>query len=168
MRGMNNAERRHEAIELDDHFSDNMHLLSITATSRLATEGPINRSNMIRYNYKGNSSERHWRHLVWLMCLGCSSAWSDPFLLPQSTKEALDLVGMVSLIFATAFLAKLLFAVFVMLFVLMHLALIGVVIAGLVRKRFWRKGIQFCLIGLALMYVALFALWRAQGKPDGV
>lgn len=33
MKRMSNFSRTHEAIELDDHFSDNMHLLSNTATS---------------------------------------------------------------------------------------------------------------------------------------
>lgn len=82
-------------------------------------------------------------------------AGADPFLLPKSAAQAHDQGRLLLEVIAIVVIGKILFALAVGIFVLLHIALTALIIIGVIRKRFWRFGIRFCLVGLALLYSAL-------------
>ncbi len=84
-----------------------------------------------------------------------SAAWADAVVLPQTPAQALDLGAMVLEMLVIVAVGKFLFFLAVVVFFVLHIALLLMIFWGLIKRRFWHAGIRFCLIGLALMYVAL-------------
>lgn len=103
-----------------------------------------------------------------LMLLATSQATADPLIVPTSTKQAVDWGLWLFELIAVVFIGKLLFVAAIAFFVLLHVALLALLIVGCIKRRYWRRGIQLCLICLAVLYSALFYVIHQseQGTPS--
>lgn len=106
------------------------------------------------------------RCALWGLLVTALNAGADPIVIPQSTKQAIDLGEFVFRVIVMAVVGKFLFFVATVVFVLLHLLLLGLLVAGVIRKRYWRWGIKFCLTGLVLFYGALLAGGLLQWVHD--
>ena len=59
-----------------------------------------------------------------------------------------------------------LFNLAIAIFAVMHVILLSLIVFGIWRRCFWRKGIAICLVTLALMYAALFAASSQSQKKS--
>lgn len=89
------------------------------------------------------------------LCALSTAASADQIVLPTTPGQALDLGAFMFEFMAMIVVGKLLFFLAGVIFVLLHIALLLMLAWGIVKRRFWRAGMMFCLIGLVLMYVAM-------------
>jgi len=89
------------------------------------------------------------------LCALSTAASADQIVLPKTPGQALDIGAFMFEFMVMIVVGKFLFFLAGVLFVLLHIALLLMLAWGLVKRRFWRAGIRFCLIGLVLMYIAL-------------
>jgi len=77
---------------------------------------------------------------------------------------SLDLLGSQVLLEAAglALLGIAAFNLAVLVFVTLHITLLVLAIMGKVRGRYWRKGIQVCVLALLASYAGIYALVRSQ------
>jgi len=91
---------------------------------------------------------------AWLFALSAAAS-ADQIVLPKTPGQALDFGAFIFEFMVMIVVGKFLFFLAGVIFVVLHIALLLMLAWGLVKRRFWRAGIRFCLIGLVLMYVAL-------------
>lgn len=91
---------------------------------------------------------------AWLCALS-TAASADQIVLPKTPGQALDIGAFMFEFMVMIVVGKFLFFLAGVFFVVLHIALLLMLVWGFVKRRFWRAGIRFCLIGLVLMYVAL-------------
>lgn len=89
------------------------------------------------------------------LCARSTAASADQIVLPNTPGQALDIGAFMFEFMVMIVVGKFLFFLAGVSFVVLHIALLLMLAWGLVKSRCWRAGIRFCLIGLALMYVAL-------------